>query len=123
MDDDHNPFEAPAAPPGAPLDDVDQGIRDTAKASLQRAAMMPMGFALLAWCFDPCFVFSFLGAAGGLNAIRTARMMRIGLEELYPEDAGRMATVMGWLAIAIAGGKLLLMALLFVIGMAGAALN
>jgi hypothetical protein len=93
------------------MDPMDKMIMDRATRRLIITGATPIILGFLSFCCNPLLVVSFLAVASSVLAFTTPNTMKPGLDELYPEGAGKACIIMGAIGLAIAVGRLCLDAL------------
>ncbi|MCB9679272.1 MAG: hypothetical protein H6737_29480 [Alphaproteobacteria bacterium] len=95
-------------PFAAPESDFDDTVRNRARNNLYMTAASAVGLGFLQFCCNPCYMVTIAAAASGVNAIRQPRWLEISLEEDYPQDAGTVSKVAGYIAIGLVALRILL---------------
>ncbi|MCO4744135.1 MAG: hypothetical protein KC912_05065 [Proteobacteria bacterium] len=75
---------------------------EAAAGSLYKAAAGALGIAVLSWCCNPCFVFSFAAIGASSNVFRLANQLEISLDQDYPRQAGNLSKAVALIAGLIA---------------------
>ncbi len=93
----------------------DEGIRARARRELYVAGSTAIGLGVFQVFCNPCFTMTIFAAVAAVAAIQRPDRLRFAVGDNYPDDAGGLCQVLGYVTLGLCGLRILIDIALFAV--------